>query len=94
MRIEIFTGPQCSYCEAAKAFLNDRNLAFQERNMDDQEVRDEFRRRYFAELDANPDGVAELRSQLGKGTATLVFGSRETEVNNACALREYLAKPL
>ncbi|MGH9420556.1 MAG: DUF488 domain-containing protein, partial [Thermoanaerobaculia bacterium] len=27
----------------------------------------EFRRRYFAELDKNPDGVADLRRQLGKG---------------------------
>ncbi len=52
---------------------------------------DEFRRRYFAELDANPEGVAELRSQLGKGVATIVFGSRETERNNATALCEYLA---
>jgi uncharacterized protein YeaO (DUF488 family) len=50
----------------------------------------EFRRRYFAELDANPAGVAELRSQLGRGTVTVLFGSRETRRNNATALREYL----
>jgi uncharacterized protein YeaO (DUF488 family) len=51
---------------------------------------DEFRRRYFAELDANPEGVAELRSHLGKRTTTLVFGSKEEQLNNAAALREYL----
>jgi len=51
---------------------------------------DEFRRRYFAELDANPEGVAELREHLGPGTTTLLFGSREAELNNATALREYL----
>jgi uncharacterized protein YeaO (DUF488 family) len=51
----------------------------------------EFRRRYFAELDANPAGVAELRAQLGRGTVTLVFASRETRLNDAAALREYLA---
>lgn len=51
----------------------------------------EFKRRYFAELDANPDGVAALREQLGVD-ATLVFGSRETERNNATALLEYLAR--
>ena len=50
----------------------------------------EFRRRYFDELDANPSGVAELRDQLGSGTVTFVFGSREERLNNATALIEYL----
>jgi uncharacterized protein YeaO (DUF488 family) len=50
----------------------------------------EFRRRYFKELSQNPDGVTELRSRLGKGTITFVFSSRETELNNASALVEYL----
>lgn len=50
----------------------------------------EFRRRYFAELDANPEGVAELRRHLGKGTVTLLYGSREERLNNATALGEYL----
>ena len=51
---------------------------------------DEFRRRYSAELDANPDGLAELLSELGRGTVTLLYGSKETRLNNATALREYL----
>ena len=50
----------------------------------------EFRRRYFAELDSNADRVAELRASLGKATATLVFSSTETNLNNATALKEYL----
>lgn len=50
----------------------------------------EFRRRYFAELDANPQGLAELRRHLGRGTVTLLFSSREERLNNAMALREYL----
>jgi uncharacterized protein YeaO (DUF488 family) len=54
---------------------------------------DEFRRRYFAELDANPEGLAELREHMGSGTITLLFGSKEEELNNAGALREYLAAP-
>jgi uncharacterized protein YeaO (DUF488 family) len=54
---------------------------------------DEFRRRYFAELNANPAGVAELREQLGTGTVTLVFASKEEQLNNAGALREYLESP-
>jgi uncharacterized protein YeaO (DUF488 family) len=56
----------------------------------DPEKWDEFRRRYFAELDANPAGVAELREQLGRGTVTLLFGSKEERLNNASALVEYL----
>ena len=51
---------------------------------------DEFRRRYFAELDANPEGLAELREHLGSGTITLLFASQEVQLNNATALREYL----
>ncbi len=50
----------------------------------------EFRKRYFAELDANADAVAELKSRLGRGTATLLFQSRELEFNNAVALKAYL----
>jgi len=53
---------------------------------------DEFRRRYFAELDANPEGVEELCEQLGTGTATLLFGSVEEHLNNASALLEYLER--
>jgi uncharacterized protein YeaO (DUF488 family) len=50
----------------------------------------EFRKRYFAELDANPEGMAGLRGNFGKGTVTLLFSSRETRLNNASALREYI----
>lgn len=50
----------------------------------------EFRRRYFAELDANPAAVADLRSHLGKGTVTFLYSSKEERLNNATALREYL----
>ncbi len=53
---------------------------------------DEFRRRYAAELDANPAAVTELERQIGEGTATLLFGTREVEHNNAVALREYLER--
>lgn len=49
-----------------------------------------FRQRYFAELDANAAGVAELRAHLGRGPVTLLFSSKETQRNNATALAEYL----
>jgi uncharacterized protein YeaO (DUF488 family) len=50
----------------------------------------EFRDRYFAELDENPEGLVELRSHLRGSTATLLFSSKEERLNNASALREYL----
>lgn len=45
MYIEIFSGPNCSYCEATKTFLKERGLAFTERNVSDPAVLDEFRER-------------------------------------------------
>ncbi len=56
----------------------------------DADLWEEFRRRYVAELDANPEGVAELEDQLARGTNTLLFASREEELNNATVLRHYL----
>lgn len=50
----------------------------------------EFRRRYFAELDHRPEAIAELRAAAGKGTATLLYAAKDTELNNAQALLEYL----
>jgi uncharacterized protein YeaO (DUF488 family) len=50
----------------------------------------EFRERYFEELDSNPDGVSELRSHLGSGTVTFLYSSKETRLNNASALKDYL----
>jgi len=54
---------------------------------------DEFRRRYFAELDANAEAVSELRARIGRGAVTFVFASKEALLNDATALREYLARP-
>lgn len=56
----------------------------------DPEKWPEFRRRYFAELNEQPDGVASLRGQIGKGPATFLYSSKEDRLNNAVALREYL----
>ena len=51
---------------------------------------DQFRQRYFQELDANAEAITELRTHLGSGTVTLIFSSKETRLNNASALKEYL----
>ena len=53
----------------------------------------EFRRRYFAELDANPEAVNALRALLEpKRRATLLFAAHDEAHNNAVALREYLLR--
>lgn len=52
---------------------------------------DEFRRRYFAELDAaDAETIEHLRERAREEGVTLVFAARDTEHNNAAALREYL----
>lgn len=52
---------------------------------------EEFKRRYWAELDNGPEGLGTLRAALTSGnTLTLVFGARDVEHNNAVALKEYL----
>ncbi|HER19578.1 MAG TPA: DUF488 family protein [Chromatiales bacterium] len=52
----------------------------------------EFRKRYFVELDANSEAIDALRAAMPKGKATFLFSSKETELNNATALREYLQR--
>ncbi|MGH7557604.1 MAG: DUF488 domain-containing protein [Gemmatimonadota bacterium] len=50
-----------------------------------------FRRRYFRELEENPEAVEQLREHTRQGTVTLVYGARDEEHNDAVALEEYLA---
>lgn len=52
----------------------------------------EFQKRYRAELQANPDVVAELKTAIGAGPATLVYGAKDEEHNDAVVLAAYLAK--
>ncbi len=51
---------------------------------------DEFRRRYFAELDERPEAWRKLMEKARKGRLTLVYGAREERYNNAVALKQYL----
>jgi len=50
----------------------------------------EFRRRYRAELEANPDTLRLLRDKSKAGVVTLVYGSRDEHHNAALALKEIL----
>ena len=51
---------------------------------------EEFKRRYFEELDESKDAVAKLRKIIASGSVTFLYSSKETNLNNARALKEYL----
>ena len=54
----------------------------------------EFRRRYFAELEAHPAGWQPLVDSAQDGEVTLLYSSRDLEHNNAVALRDFLLSHL
>jgi uncharacterized protein YeaO (DUF488 family) len=58
--------------------------------------RDEFRRRYEKELEANPDAWAPILDASRKHAVTLLYSARDIERNGAVVLRDYLVarKPL
>ncbi|WP_448601186.1 DUF488 domain-containing protein [Thermoflexus hugenholtzii] len=51
---------------------------------------EEFRRRYFAELEAHPEAWQPLLEAARAGNVTLLFSARDPSYNNAVALREFL----
>jgi uncharacterized protein YeaO (DUF488 family) len=55
---------------------------------------EEFRRRYFAELDAHPQAWQPLVDAATTGDIALLYSSRDREHNNAVALRDYLRERL
>ncbi len=56
----------------------------------DPEKWEEFKRRYFSELDENRETVAQLAKKAKTEKVTLVFSAKEERFNNAVALKEYL----
>ena len=55
---------------------------------------DEFRNRYFTELESNPDAWQPIVEALRHGHVTLIYSSHDTEHNNAVALEEFLMRHL
>ncbi len=51
---------------------------------------DEFRRRYFAELAQKTAVWQPLLQAARQAPVTLIYGSKETQYNNAVALKEFL----
>jgi uncharacterized protein YeaO (DUF488 family) len=54
----------------------------------------EFRNRYFTELETNPDAWKPIIAAARHGTVTLIYSSHDTEHNNAVALEEFLKRRL
>jgi uncharacterized protein YeaO (DUF488 family) len=53
-----------------------------------------FRTRYFRELDARPEGWRPIVTAAHRGPVTLVYSSRDTDHNNAVALKDYLQRKI
>lgn len=56
----------------------------------DQARWNEFKSRYFVELDEVPKVRQTILPANGRGTVTLLFAARDLEHNNAIALKSYL----
>ncbi len=54
----------------------------------------QFRRRYVAELDRNPQAWQPLLQAAREGDVTLVYAARDTEHNSAIVLKDYLEQHL
>jgi uncharacterized protein YeaO (DUF488 family) len=55
---------------------------------------DEFRKRYALELEQRPEALEELVEKARAGHVTLIFSAKDTQHNNAVALKEHLERCL
>jgi uncharacterized protein YeaO (DUF488 family) len=51
---------------------------------------DEFRKRFFQELDQKGELIDQVIAKARKGDIVLLYGARDEEHNNAMALKEYI----
>lgn len=54
----------------------------------------EFQRKYFTELEKQPDAWEPILQAARHGAVTLLYSSHDTEHNNAVALKRYLETKL
>jgi uncharacterized protein YeaO (DUF488 family) len=52
----------------------------------------EFQQRYFAELNNKAEALKPIQDAVREGSVTLLYSARDTQHNNAVALRAYLEK--
>src|ERR671927_1642116 len=60
----------------------------------DEKKWDEFKTRYFKELEKNIESVNPILDKLNEGSITLLYGAKEEKFNNAIALKEYLEEKI
>ena len=53
-----------------------------------------FKKRYFLELDRNPQDLETLIAAVKKGHVTLLYSAKDTDCNQAVALKEYFSSRL
>ena len=56
----------------------------------DEKKWDEFKRRYFEELDKKSDATNLILNKAKQQDITLLYGAKEERLNNAAVLKEYL----
>jgi uncharacterized protein YeaO (DUF488 family) len=61
----------------------------------DESKWNEFKRRYFKELDNNSDSVNVILDKIKEeGSVILLYGAKDEKFNNAIVLKEYLDKEI
>jgi uncharacterized protein YeaO (DUF488 family) len=61
----------------------------------DEKKWDEFKRKYFKELDKNKEAVDTIVKMVeDQNSITLLYGAKEERFNNAVALKEYLEEKI
>jgi uncharacterized protein YeaO (DUF488 family) len=51
---------------------------------------DEFKKKYFRDLDMKRELVNQIVQKMKEGDVTLLYSSKEEKINNAVALMEYM----
>ena len=60
----------------------------------DEKKWNEFKTRYFKELEKNIESVNPILDKINEGSITLLYGAKEEKFNNAIALKEYLEEKI
>jgi uncharacterized protein YeaO (DUF488 family) len=60
----------------------------------DKKKWDEFKFRYFKELEENRESVNKILNKTIEGSITLLFSAKDEKFNNAIALKEYLEQKI
>jgi uncharacterized protein YeaO (DUF488 family) len=60
----------------------------------DERKWDEFKARYFKELEKNAEFISTIIDRAKDEPITLLYGSKEEKFNNAIALKEYLEEKI